>query len=51
MAQLSSIGNGPHVIWVQSSLDGTTWGDASGIAFFLDRSGPVVHDTTSSRSP
>ena len=45
-AQLSSVGNGPHVIWVQSSLNGTTWGDASGIAFFLDRSGPVVHDTT-----
>ena len=44
-AMLTSIGNGPHVIWVQSSLDGTTWGDASGIAFFLDRSGPVVHDT------
>ena len=31
-AQLSSVGNGPHVIWVQSSLNGTTWGDASGIA-------------------
>jgi hypothetical protein len=46
MAQLTSIGNGPHVVWVQSSLDGITWGDASGIGFFLDRSGPVVHDTT-----
>ncbi len=45
MAQLGVTGNGPHVIWVQSSYDDLAWGEASGIAFFLDRSGPVVHDT------
>jgi FtsP/CotA-like multicopper oxidase with cupredoxin domain len=43
-AELATLVNGTHILWVQFSNDGgTTWGNPSGIAFTIDRAGPVVH--------
>jgi hypothetical protein len=39
--------NGSHVIWVQLSNDnGLNWGTPVGVAFTLDRSGPVMSGTS-----
>lgn len=43
VAEMATLVNGNHVLWVQFSNDaGLTWGSASGIAFTIDRAGPVV---------
>ncbi len=43
VSELATLVNGNHVLWVQFTNDGgTTWGSASGIAFTIDRAGPVV---------
>lgn len=44
---LDGLDNGSHVIWVQLSDDnGTSWGSPVGVAFTLDRSGPVMSGTS-----
>jgi len=43
IATLATLVNGNHILWVELSTDGgTTWGDPAGIAFTIDRAGPVV---------
>lgn len=42
LAELATLANGNHTLWVRFSLDGTTWGNPTGIAFTIDRAGPVV---------
>jgi len=43
LATLAALSNGSHVLWVSVSNDtGATYGDAAGIAFTIDRQGPVV---------
>jgi FtsP/CotA-like multicopper oxidase with cupredoxin domain len=46
-SELATLVNGNHVLWVQLSNDGgLTWGDPTGIAFTIDRAGPVVTPVT-----
>lgn len=43
-ATLATLANGSHVLWVALSNDlGVSYGDAAGIAFTIDRAGPVVN--------
>jgi len=43
VAALAPLVNGGHIVWVELSTDGgASWGDPSGVAFTLDRAGPVV---------
>lgn len=39
---LSGLVNGSHILWVQWSIDGSTFGDPAGIAFTIDRAGPAL---------
>ncbi|MBI4933605.1 MAG: multicopper oxidase domain-containing protein [Actinobacteria bacterium] len=42
VATLSGLVNGSHILWVQWSTDGATYGDPAGIAFTIDRAGPAI---------
>lgn len=41
VGELDYLTNGTHILWVQLT-SGTTFGDPTGIAFTIDRAGPVV---------
>ncbi len=39
---LSQLANGTHILWVQLTSGSSAYGDPTGIAFSIDRAGPVV---------
>jgi Multicopper oxidase len=42
VAELATLANGNHTLWVEFSANGADWGNPSGISFTIDRAGPVV---------
>ena len=46
VTDLTNLVNGSHVLWVQLSTNGTDWGTPAGVAFTIDREGPVMDGTT-----